>query len=280
MITRIFGGIHLPVRSRRAGTLAAVTVFLAVLILVAVLGHIWENDALVTDFGRKNLRPGTAYLFGTDWLGRDMLKRTAAGLSMSIRLGIVTAAPSAVIAVILGTAAAVLGKAADMAVSGLIDMMMGIPHMLLLILISFAFGKGFTGVAAGIALTHWPSLARLIRAEVLQLKASQYVKISEKLGMGKWRIAVEHMLPHLVPRFLTGLVLMFPHAILHEASITFRSSAGGTRHRNYPVGKYEVSDNRKMVAGRLPGSRAGGNGSGVSGPGAERKQPVGSAKRA
>ena len=86
MITRIFGGIHLPVRSRRAGTLAAVTVFLAVLILVAVLGHIWENDALVTDFGRKNLRPGTAYLFGTDWLGRDMLKRTAAGLSMSIRL--------------------------------------------------------------------------------------------------------------------------------------------------------------------------------------------------
>ena len=87
MITRIFGGIHLPVRSRRAGTLAAVTVFLAVLILVAVLGHIWENDALVTDFGRKNLRPGTAYLFGTDWLGRDMLKRTAAGLSMSIRLG-------------------------------------------------------------------------------------------------------------------------------------------------------------------------------------------------
>ena len=204
MITRIFGGIHLPVRSRRAGTLAAVTVFLAVLILVAVLGHIWENDALVTDFGRKNLRPGTAYLFGTDWLGRDMLKRTAAGLSMSIRLGIVTAASSAVIAVILGTAAAVLGKAADMAVSGLIDMMMGIPHMLLLILISFAFGKGFTGVAAGIALTHWPSLARLIRAEVLQLKASQYVKISEKLGMGKWRIAVEH-----------------PHAILHEASITF-----------------------------------------------------------
>ncbi len=221
MITRIFGGIHLPVRSRRAGTLAAVTVFLAVLILVAVLGHIWENDALVTDFGRKNLRPGTAYLFGTDWLGRDMLKRTAAGLSMSIRLGIVTAASSAVIAVILGTAAAVLGKAADMAVSGLIDMMMGIPHMLLLILISFAFGKGFTGVAAGIALTHWPSLARLIRAEVLQLKASQYIRIAEKLGEGRLAIALRHMVPHLLPQLFVGLVLMFPHAILHEASITF-----------------------------------------------------------
>lgn len=63
MITRIFGGIHLPVRSRRAGTLAAVTVFLAVLILVAVLGHIWENDALVTDFGRKNLPAGNLLIF-------------------------------------------------------------------------------------------------------------------------------------------------------------------------------------------------------------------------
>lgn len=208
-------------RNRRAGLLTAVTVFLACLVLVTVLGRVWESDAQVTDFSRKNLKPCISYLFGTDWLGRDMLKRTAAGLSMSIRLGVVTAAASAVIAVILGTAAAVLGKTADIAVSGLIDMMMGIPHMLLLILISFACGKGFTGVAVGIALTHWPSLARLIRAEVLQLKASQYVKISEKLGMGKWKIAAEHMLPHLIPQFLTGLVLMFPHAILHEASITF-----------------------------------------------------------
>ncbi len=207
--------------NRRAKTLTAVFAFSLILLLVAVFGHLWESDALVTDFSRKNLKPCSDYLFGTDWLGRDMLKRTVAGLSMSIRLGVVTAASSAVIALVLGTAAAVLGKAADMAVSGLIDTMMGIPHMLLLILISFACGKGFTGVAIGIALTHWPSLARLIRAEVLQLKASQYVKISERLGMGRWRIAAEHMVPHLVPQFLTGLVLMFPHAILHEASITF-----------------------------------------------------------
>lgn len=209
------------INNRRGRTLLAVAVLLSALILIAFLGQIWENDALVTDFSRKNLMPGAGYLFGTDWLGRDMLKRTVSGLSMSIRLGVVTAVSSAVIAVILGTSAAVFGKAADMAVSGLIDMMMGIPHMLLLILISFACGKGFNGVAIGIALTHWPSLARLIRAEVLQLKSCQFVKISEKLGMGRWRIAVEHMLPHLIPQILTGLVLMFPHAILHEASITF-----------------------------------------------------------
>ena len=76
-------------------------------------------------------------------------------------------------------------------------------------------------MAAGISLTHWPSLARLIRGEVLQLKESQYVKISSKLGMSRFKIACTHMLPHLLPQFLTGLILMFPHAILHEASITF-----------------------------------------------------------
>ena len=81
--------------------------------------------------------------------------------------------------------------------------------------------KGHHRADCGIAFTHWASLARLIRGEVLQLKQSQYVKIAEKLGKGKFYIAFSHMAPNLVPQFITGLVLMFPHAILHEASITF-----------------------------------------------------------
>lgn len=207
--------------NRRRRTIAMASASVLLLLLIAILGRIWSVDALVSDFSRKNLAPCGSYLFGTDWLGRDMIKRTVTGLSMSIRLGTVTAAASSVIALCLGTAAAVCGKTVDRMISGLIDLVMGIPHMLLLILISYAAGKGFTGVMLGISLTHWPSLARLIRAEVLQLKASQYVKISEKLGMGRLWIAREHMLPHLVPQFVTGLVLLFPHAILHEASITF-----------------------------------------------------------
>ena len=55
----------------------------------------------------------------------------------------------------------------------------------------------------------------------MQLKESQYIKIAEKLGHSKFKIAVKHMLPHLVPQFLVGLILLFPHAILHESSITF-----------------------------------------------------------
>ena len=77
------------------------------------------------------------------------------------------------------------------------------------------------GVAVGIALTHWPSLARLIRAEVIQLRESPYIQIAEKMGKSRWYIAKKHLLPHLLPQFLVGLVLIFPHAVLHESSITF-----------------------------------------------------------
>ncbi len=205
---------------RRALTIALLICSAVLLAGIAAAGLLCFEGASVSDFSRKNLAPNAEYLFGTDWLGRDMFLRTLAGLSMSIRLGLLTATVSAGIALALGLLAA-MGRTADLVVSGLIDLVMGIPHMLLLILISCACQKGFAGVAVGISLTHWPSLARLIRGEVLQLKESQYVKISSKLGMSRFKIACTHMLPHLLPQFLTGLILMFPHAILHEASITF-----------------------------------------------------------
>ena len=114
-----------------------------------------------------------------------------------------------------------MGKAVDSVITWVIDLVMGIPHILLLILISYAFGKGFQGVVIGVALTHWTSLARLIRGEVLQLKEATYIKVARKLGKSRLEIAWKHMVPHLLPQFLVGLILLFPHAILHEASITF-----------------------------------------------------------
>ena len=191
------------------------------LVIVAVAGVLCHDEALVTDFSRKNLAPCLQYPFGTDWLGRNMFYRTLTGLSMSILIGVSAAGVSAVVAMVLGIAAATMGKKPDSVISFIIDMIMGIPHILLLLLISYAAGKGLKGVVIGVALTHWTSLARLIRGEVMQLKQSEYILIAEKLGHSKWKIAVKHMLPHLLPQFLVGLVLMFPHAILHESSITF-----------------------------------------------------------
>ena len=202
----------------------AVFLFLgAVLFLTAMTaaGIFCRQEALVTDFSRRNLAPCPEYWFGTDWMGRDMLARTLAGLSMSIRIGLFTAGISACIALVLGVTAAVMGKMADRVISFLIDTIMGIPHLLLLILVSYALGKGFRGVAVGVALTHWPSLTRVIRGEVLQLKNSEFYQISRKLGWGRGRAALRHMLPHILPQFMVGLILLFPHAILHESSITF-----------------------------------------------------------
>ena len=206
--------------NRRKTMVCLMALSAALLFLITLAGNILADSALTTDFSRKNLAPCLRYPFGTDWMGRDMFVRTVTGLSMSIRIGFLTAAVSAVIAFLMGIAAS-FGKAADGLVTGLIDLIMGIPHILLLVLISFALGKGFLGVVVGISLTHWTSLARLIRGEVIQLKESQYIKIAEKLGHGRFEIAVRHMTPHLLPQLLTGLVLLFPHAILHEASITF-----------------------------------------------------------
>lgn len=208
-------------RNKRTITLFLICFSVLMLVIIAAAGIIWENQALATDFERKNLPPSLAYPFGTDWMGRNMFIRTITGLSLSIRIGLLTALASAVIALFLGTFAAVLGRAADTLIIGFIDLVMGIPHILLLVLISFACGKGFSGVVIGISLTHWTSLARLIRGEVLQLKQSHYIKAAYKLGKSKIYVAAKHMLPHLFPQFMTGLILLFPHAILHEASITF-----------------------------------------------------------
>lgn len=205
-------------RQRAKVLLAVATTFL---VSVAIAGRICHEAAMVTDFSRKDIAPCLAYPFGTDWLGRNMFYRTLTGLSTSILIGIGAAAVSAVVALVLGICAATLGKKTDSAISFLIDTVMGIPHILLLILISYACGKALKGVVVGVALTHWTSLARLIRGEVLQLKESEYIQIAEKLGHSKRKIAVKHMLPHLLPQFIVGLILLFPHAILHESSVTF-----------------------------------------------------------
>ena len=193
----------------------------AILLAVVIAGLVLMPEAQATDLDARSLAPSLQHPFGTDRLGHDMLVRTVAGLSTSILIGLVAVAASSLIALALGCASALGGRKVDAAITWIIDLMMGVPHIILLILISYALGKGFVGVVVGIALTHWPSLARVVRAEVLQVKEAPYVAAAAKLGRSRWDIALRHILPHVLPQFLVGIVLMFPHAILHEAAITF-----------------------------------------------------------
>ena len=205
---------------RRAMLVMAAGVAIA-LFAVVIAGIMLADAASTTNFDARNLAPSLGHPFGTDWMGRDMLARTLAGLSTSVVVGLVAATVSSVIALALASAAALGGPRVDAVVSWLIDLTMGIPHMVLLILISYALGRGALGVMVGISVTHWPSLARVLRAEILQLREQPYICCSRALGVSRLRIAFTHVIPHVLPQYLVGLVLLFPHAVLHEASITF-----------------------------------------------------------
>ncbi|MDF2724635.1 MAG: peptide transporter permease [Paenibacillus sp.] len=202
-------------------TLAAVVVAAALVIGVWLAAMLMSDEPLNTRLELRNAAPTAEHPFGTDWLGRDMFTRTIKGLGLSINVGMTAAAASVAIAAVMGLAAATLGKAADRLIGWLIDLFLSVPHLVTLILIAFVFGGGMKGVIVGISLTHWPSLARVIRVEVLQLRTADYVAVSRRLGRSRWWTATRHMLPHLVPQLVTGLLLVFPHAILHEAAITY-----------------------------------------------------------
>lgn len=216
--------LHAPRRRRVANRRAlAITLVVAVVALAAIVvaGRVMYDSAMATDFSQKNLAPSLAHWFGTDWMGRDMLLRTVAGLSTSVLVGLLAATVSAVLALALASVAALGGRRADAVVTWLVDLFMGVPHIVLLILVSYALGKGFWGVTIAVAVTHWPSLTRVLRAEIMQCRESAFVAHARKLGASWPSIAVRHMVPYVLPQFLVGLILLFPHAIMHEAAITF-----------------------------------------------------------
>ncbi|MBS7403552.1 MAG: ABC transporter permease [Oscillospiraceae bacterium] len=207
--------------NRRTKVLLLTILMTVILIAFYAFAVLIPESAVASSFLNAKLPPSWEHPFGTDALGRDLLMRTFKGMAVSMTVGIVASGISAVLAVFIGIAAATGSKRVDAVISWIIDLVMGIPHTVLIILISFALGRGLKGLLVGVAATHWCSLARLIRGEVLQLRSQQYVAVSRRLGKSSGWILVHHLLPHLVPQFFVGLVLMFPHAILHEASISF-----------------------------------------------------------
>lgn len=207
--------------SQRKKIIILLAFSVAIFSAILVAGFLLTDQAVNAHFMERNIAPCFEHPFGTDWVGRDMTARTLKGLSISIGIGLVASTLSAFIALVLGFMTATFGKRVDSAVNLMVNTSMGLPHILLLILICVAMGKGATGVMVAVIVTHWPGLTRVIRGEVLQLKEENYVKISEKLGHSKRKVAVKQMLPHILPQVFVGLVLLFPHAILHEASVTF-----------------------------------------------------------
>lgn len=200
-------------------------VLLAVLVVlfagIMVYGLTMPAADYAPDYSQKHMLPGADHWFGTDFLGHDMFHRTMRGLALSLVIGIFASAVSGLVALVLGSISAIAGGWFDKAVLWLADLFMSIPHIVMLILISFALGGGVTGVVVAVAVTHWPGLTRLIRAEVLRIRTSEYVQNSRAMGKSNVWIAMNHVWPNVMPQFIVGTILLFPHAILHESALTF-----------------------------------------------------------
>ena len=170
----------------REKTLISIGVFTIFLGSIIIFGSLITEEQISINLLNKNQSPSLEYLFGTDWVGRNMLYRTIKGLSLSMKIGLLSSVISGVIALTLGVIGATLGSKVDSFISWFIDL-----------------------------------VTRVIRAEVMQIKQSDYAKISRNFGKSNLYIATHHILPHIIPQLLVGIVLVFPHAVLHEASITF-----------------------------------------------------------
>ena len=205
----------------REKTILSLMVFAVFFITILITGSMIDPEKFSIDLINKNQSPSMVHIFGTDWIGRDMFFRTLKGLSISMKIGVLSSIISGVIAVILGIIGPTCGKRVDGVITWFIDLVLSVPHTLIIILISMAAGGGLKGIVLGVSLTHWTSLTRVIRAEVMQVKEAEYTKIARNFGKSNFYIAKNHILPHIIPQLLVGIVLIFPHAILHESSVTF-----------------------------------------------------------
>jgi peptide/nickel transport system permease protein len=193
-----------------------------VAIFTLLIGGAWliPDGAGAVNPATRSLPPSLSHPIGTDMLGRDLALRTLQALALSVKVGLLAAILSTTIAVVMGLAAASF-RSAERVVGVATELALGLPHFILVMLVAYAAGGGMAGIVLGVGLTHWPRLARVLRLEAQGVAASDYVAVSRALGRGQVWIARHHLAPHLLPQIVAGFVLIFPHAIMHEAGLSF-----------------------------------------------------------
>ncbi|WP_249375546.1 ABC transporter permease [Streptomyces sp. I05A-00742] len=207
-------------RGRRPGVVSA-AVLAVVVLTVLLVPLLVPLDEQAVDLGAKLLPPSADHPFGTDEVGRDLLLRCVYGLRVSLLVGAVAALVATVVGTAVGALAGALGGWADRVVMRVVDLFSSVPHLLLGIFVVAMFRPGVWPVIASIAVTHWLSTARIVRAEVLSLRSRPFVDAAVSGGSSRLRIAVRHLLPGVLPQAGLAAVLMVPHAIWHESALSF-----------------------------------------------------------
>jgi peptide/nickel transport system permease protein len=203
---------------RVRGSAAVVAVIVLAVLLVPPLVQL---DQQAVDLAAKLQPPSLAHPFGTDDVGRDLLLRCVYGLRVSLLVGVVAAVVSTVVGTAVGAVAGAFGGWADRLLMRLVDVFASVPHLLLGIFIVAMFRPGVWPVVVSVALTHWLSTARIVRAEILSLRSRPYVDAAISGGASRYRVAVRHLLPGVLPQAGLAAVLMVPHAVWHESALSF-----------------------------------------------------------
>ena len=213
-----------------AGVLVAVCLASAPLALSEVAGQPRYDQQQA---GPSLEAPSAKHWLGTDVLGRDLLIRTLYGGSISLGIGLAAAAISVTIGVAWGMIAGYCGGRVDAMLMRVVDVLYGLPYVLLVILMKVALEDRLSGVlssrgAANIVIlfvaigsVSWLTMARVVRGQVLSLKAQPFVEAARAGGVPLLRILRQHILPNLMGPVLVYATLTVPQAILQESFLSF-----------------------------------------------------------
>jgi oligopeptide transport system permease protein len=183
-----------------------------------------EYESVKADIS-SNPASRNVYILGTDYLGRDVLARTIYGGRISMLIGLVGTITSILIGVIYGAIAGYVGGRADNIMMRIVDIMYGLPYMMIVIIMIAVFSKeGQSSIFIlfiAIALVSWLTEARVVRGQVMSLKNAEFVEAAKSMGASSTRIIFRHLLPNTLGIIIIFATLNIPSFIMSESFLSF-----------------------------------------------------------
>jgi peptide/nickel transport system permease protein len=205
---------------RKGAVLGLVVIALFVLLALAA-PLIAPYDPTAQSWTSVRKAPSLAHWFGTDDVGRDVLSRVIYGARASLLAGCISIAIALSIGVPLGLIAGYLGGLVDALLSRITDAMLAIPFLILAIALAAFLGPSLGNAMIAIGISTTPILVRLTRGQVVAVKVEDYIEAARAVGNPRWRIALVHILPNILPALLVQATLSIAAAIIAEAALSF-----------------------------------------------------------